>query len=109
MYKLYSSLINTRLCNLAEENGPVVDEQNGFRKNRSSIDHVYTVSSAIRDRMSENKPTFCAFIDLKIKKAFDYVDLDMLRYKLRVLNGVTDTMFDTIRSIYSHSSAMVRK
>ena len=56
--------------------------------------------------MSEKKPTFCAFIDFQ--KAFDCVDRDMLFYKLRVLNGITGPMFDAIRSIYSHSAAMVR-
>ena len=106
MYKLYSSLINTRLCNFAEENDLIVDEQNGFRTNRSCIHHIHNLSSVIRNRKSDQKPTFYALIDFQ--KAFDYVDRDMLFYKPRVLNGITGPMFDAIRSIYSHSAAIVR-
>ena len=38
MYKLYCSVLNRRLTSWAEQNGKVVDEQNGFRKGRSTTD-----------------------------------------------------------------------
>ena len=38
MYKIYCSIINKRLSNWIESNDKLVDEQNGFRKGRSTND-----------------------------------------------------------------------
>ena len=56
-YKLYTSLLNMRLGDYCERSGCLVDEQNGFRAGRSCQYHIYTLSSIIRNRKSENK--FC--------------------------------------------------
>ncbi len=61
-----------------------VDKQNGFRKNRACIDHVYTLTSIIRNRLAENKSMFTCFIDMQ--KAFDWVDRDFLFYELLKYN-----------------------
>ena len=39
--KIYSAVLNNRLLALAEESNVLNDEQNGFRKLRSCIDHMY--------------------------------------------------------------------
>ncbi len=55
-----------------------VDEQNGYRKNRASIDHMYTLTSIIRNGLAENKSTFACFIDMQ--KAFDWVYRDFFNF-----------------------------
>ena len=62
--KTYTSLINERINKYCEINDILVDEQNGFRKGRSCSDHLFTLTSIIRNRISQNKSTFCAFIDM---------------------------------------------
>ena len=62
--KLYSSVLNNRLLPYLENNGLLVDEQNGFRSDRSCQDHLFSACSVIRDRHSEKKSTFATFIDL---------------------------------------------
>ena len=57
------------------------DEQNGFRANRSCEDHVFTLNNIIRNSTN----VYVTFIDLK--KASDFIDRDMLLYKL-LLNNV---------------------
>ena len=47
MYKLYCSVLNRRLTSWAEKNGKVVDEQNRFRKGRSTTDHILSLTSII--------------------------------------------------------------
>ena len=79
--KLYSALINNRLNKYLEENELLSNEQNGFRSSRSCEDHVFTLNSII----GNNPTVFATFIDLK--KAFDFIDRDMLLYKL-LLNNI---------------------
>lgn len=46
--------------------------QNGFRKNRSCIDHIYVLSSVVRARLEKDKSTFAFIVDFK--KAFGCVN-----------------------------------
>ncbi|MES9880570.1 MAG: endonuclease/exonuclease/phosphatase family protein, partial [Sedimenticola sp.] len=50
MYKLYCFILNKRLSTWAEINGKIVDEQNGFRKHRSTIDHLSSLTNIIDTR-----------------------------------------------------------
>ena len=106
VYKLYSRLINGRLSGRCESHDLLVDEQNGFRPDRACMDHVYVLSSIIRNRKCDNMPTFAAFIDMK--KAFDWVDRDLLFYKIMKNFNITGKMYDAIVSLYSDSSACVK-
>ena len=72
IYKLYCGILNTRLSTWAEAEGLLVDEQNAFRKGRSTIDHLSTLTNIIEHRKSKGLSTFATFIDFK--KAYDYVD-----------------------------------
>ena len=99
--KLYSNLINKRLSKYLDENDILAEEQNGFRKARSCEDHIFTLNSIIRN----NKETFATFIDLK--KAFDFVDRDLLLYKLLLIH-VDGKVYNTIKNMYSNTSACVR-
>ena len=81
IYKLFTSVLNNRIVNLAEEHDIYVNEQNGFRKDRSCEDHLFTLSSIIRNRKKEKLPTYVAFVDFE--KAFDRIDRNLLFYKLK--------------------------
>ena len=50
MYKLYCFILNNRISSWCEANGKIVDEQNGLRKNRSTIDHVSTLTNIVDTR-----------------------------------------------------------
>ena len=75
--KLYSSVLNNRLLPYLENNGLLVDKQNGFRSGRCCQYHVFSACTVIRDRLSQKKRTFGTFIDLQ--KAFD-LWIEMLYY-----------------------------
>ena len=89
---------------VAENSHLYADEQNGFRKKRSCIDHIFTMSSIIRNRKNRNLPTYIAFVDLE--KAFDRVDRNLLLYKLKSM-GFGGKMFNIIQSLYSNCQACV--
>ena len=97
VYKLYSSVLNKRLTDYLELNNVLVDEQNGFRKNRACIDHIFVISSIVRARLEEGKSTFVCFIDFK--KAFDWINRELLEYKL-LCSGILGTFYKAIKALY---------
>ncbi len=80
IYKLFSSVINNRIKKFLEDGDLLAEEQNGFRQGRSCQDHVYILTSVIRNNLSSNKPIYTAFIDFKT--AFDVVNRNFLLYKI---------------------------
>ncbi len=72
----------------------LVDEQNGFRHGRSCEDHLFVLSSNIRNNVSEEKSIYAAFIDFK--NAFATMNRDMLLYKI-LENGIQDKVYYAIK------------
>ena len=104
VYKLYSSILNSRLTNCAELHGLLAEEQNGFRKARSCEDHCFALSSVVRNQKALNRSTFVGLIDLK--KAFDCVDRKLLLFKL-LKAGINGNLFQNIKNIYSNCETAI--
>ncbi len=105
VYKVYSGLINNRIISYLEDLGFFVDEQNGFRKGRSCQDHIFSLTSVIRNRQAQNQSTFTAFVDFQ--KAFDWVDRDLLFLKL-LLNNIDGKTYSAVKSMYSNTTASIK-
>jgi len=103
--KLYTSFINNRITKFCEERNFISDEQNGFRRGRSCIDHVFVLNSVLLNRREQNLETFVAFIDLQ--KAFDSVNRNLLMHKL-LLAGLDGKIYRAIKSIYQDNLSCVR-
>ena len=106
MYKLYSAALNSRITSHCEINGLLVDEQNGFRSKRSCQDHIYVLSSIIRNRKANGQNTYCAFVDFQ--KAFDWVSRDLLLYKLQDSFDIHGRLFNNLSTIYSSSVSKIK-
>ena len=94
--KLYTNILNKRLVKYMEYNEILVDEQNGFRKNRSCEDHIFSLTSILRNRKSDSLPTFTCFIDMA--KAFDRVNRDILFLKLFHI-GVSGNLLESLKCL----------
>ena len=103
--KMYTALLNNRLTAYLESNNILVEEQNGFRKNRSTTEHIFTLTSILDERLSKNIDTFVAFIDFQ--KAFDWVNRDCLFLRL-LENNVDRNLYNTIKSCYDNTICRVR-
>ena len=103
--KAYSGLINKRLTRYLKEKNFLVDEQNGFRKNRSCEEHIFSLNSIIQTNVKSKNSVFAAFIDLE--KAFDWVDRDLLFYKL-LHNNINEKIFKARRLLYTNTLACMR-
>ena len=73
MSKVYSSILSMRINHYCDVLDLIVDEQNGFRHSRSCVDHIFSLTTIIRNYISSKQSIYCAFIDLK--KAFDCVNI----------------------------------
>ena len=105
--KVYSHILNNRLNTWIEMQERIGENQAGFRKKRSTVDHIFTLYALIHKQLLYHKKLYVAFIDFK--KAFDYVDRDKLWGILRK-NGIKSTskMYRAITSMYNTVKAKVR-
>ncbi len=104
-YKLYCSVLNDRLTTWAEYNEILNDKQNGFRRGRSTVDHIGSLTSIIETRKLMRKPTYVCFIDFK--KAYDRIDRSTL-WKRLADNGVNGKMLLALKSLYTDVRCCVR-
>ena len=103
---MYCALINDRLTMHCEPNDLIIDEQNGFKTDRSCSDNIYCLCSVFKNRVSDNWSTHGALIDTR--KAVDWVNRDLLFYELLSQFGVYGKLYDAIKSIYGNLSSFVR-
>ena len=93
--KVYGSVLNNRLMKYLDKIF-LYEEQNGFRQNRSCLDHICSRHSIIQNKLNAGTDLLVAFIDLK--KAFDTINRDLLFLKLRAV-GIDGKMYFSIRSL----------
>ena len=88
IYEVYSNVIDNRLYNFVEEHNLLHEAQNGFRKKRSTIEHVYSLVQSVElNKKLNGKPSYVCFVDFR--KAFDTVSRCRLYEKLKS-KGISD-------------------
>ena len=103
--KLYSAIINNRLQTWVKDNNITGEYQAGFKKDYSTIDHMFTLVAFVQKQFSLNRKLYVAFIDFE--KAFDSINRCIL-WRILVKNGVNGKMFRCIKSMYSNVKCKVR-
>ena len=97
-YKLFCGILNNRLVNWTETNEILSDEQNGFRKGRSTTDHISSLTNIIETSKLKRKQTFAAFIDFR--KTYDSINRFLLWLKLEDL-GIGGNILTVIKAMYN--------
>ena len=95
--KLFTSILNTRLNNFAEEYRLIKENQFGFRQNYSTIDYIFTLISFFQIIKLKKRKLLYAFI--YFEKAFDKVWREGLFYKM-MLNNINGKMYNVIIDMY---------
>ena len=103
--KFFTLLLNDRLKYFVDENKTLFDEQIGFRKGHSTIDHIFTLHSVVNWYLHKRKRLYLAFIDYK--KAFDSVDRSILWTKL-ISAGVGGRFLRVIQNMYAKAKSCVK-
>lgn len=104
-YKIYSAVLNKRLSYHLESNNLLSNCQNGFRKDRSCVDHVYTLCDLVKTKINNKQKVYCAYVDFA--KAFDYVSRPMILYRLKEY-GVVGQMYNAYKAIYDTALCTLR-
>jgi len=103
IYKLLTSVIYQRIERSLSDNQP--DEQAGFRRNFSTLDHIHTLSELIHRSVEYDFPLYLVFIDYK--KAFDSVEFDKV-WKALLCHGVPDRLVALLQKIYNSANVYAR-
>ena len=82
--KLFERVIEKRLRKHLEEYGFFGKDQSGFRKSKSTNDHLFRLSQTIMESFNRSEHVIAAFLD--VKKAFDNVWHNRRKYKIYQLD-----------------------
>ncbi len=97
--KLFTAVLNNRLNSYLEINSLICEEQAGFRRRYSTVDHIFSFKLIVDFYLAKKNTLFCAFIDYK--KAFDSVN--------RVLdNNIDGKCLKVINDMYSRAKSCVK-
>ena len=81
------------------------EEQAGFRKTYSTVDHIFTLKLLIDFYLGSKKKLFCAFVDYR--KAFDSVNRTYLWGKL-LAHNIDGKCFKIIYDMYQKAKSCVK-
>ena len=93
--KILERLIHTKLEVHLDVNNILTENQGGYRKKRSTIDTIATLTDEIARQRNIGNFTIATFID--IKKAFDSVNFEILFKKLEKY-GVKNSNLNLLKS-----------
>ena len=102
--KLFTSIINTRLNDYLEEYMLLAEDQAGFRKQYSTLDHIYSLHALIEILKIKKQKLFACFVDFS--SAFDSVWRAGLWHKL-VQHNVNGKVFNVIFNMYEDIKSCV--
>ena len=100
-YKILSNILLSRLTPYAKE----IDDQCGFRRNRSTIDHIFCIRQILEKKWEYNEEVHQLFIDFK--KAFDSVRREVL-YKILIEFGIPKKLVRLIKMSVTQTYSRVR-
>ena len=103
--KLFTKVLNNRMVVWAERNNKIDDAQGAYRKRRSTIDHIFTLSAIIQKYLSKRGGRFyIAFVFLP--RLIPY-HISHLWYRL-IKDGIHGCIINVICSLYSNLKSCLK-
>ena len=102
-YKILSNILLSRLTPYAKE--IIADHQCGFRRNRSTIDHIFCIRQILEKKWEYNEEVHQLFIDFK--KAYDSVRREVL-YTILIEFGIPKKLVRLIKMSLIETYSRVR-
>ena len=100
--KIYNKLLLNRMV-------PAVDpllrnNQNGFRRGRSTISQILSIRRIIEEMRRLNKEVTLCFVDFR--KAFDYICRETM-FEILPLYGIPPIIIEAIKAMYTNTTATI--
>ena len=102
-YKVFTNLLNRRLVPYAEE--IVGKYQCGFRRAKSTLDHIFTIGQIIEKNYEFNVPTIALFIDFK--QAYDRISRESMWHALASI-GIPSKYINLVKACYDNTTCKVK-
>ncbi|XP_059226649.1 uncharacterized protein LOC131998381, partial [Stomoxys calcitrans] len=102
--KIMMGILNERLSLWSEKHKILNEYQAGFRKNYSTSDNIYNLSSIVHLNFSQKKKTYAFFVDFKA--AFDNISRKALIFKLQSI-GMSTKAVRFIENVYKDTTSAV--
>ena len=102
-YKILSNILLSRLLPYAKE--IIGDHQCGFRRNRSTIDHIFCIRQILEKKWEYSVEVHQLFIDFK--KAYDSVRREVL-YKILIEFGIARKLVRLIKMSLTETYSRVQ-
>ena len=103
--KIFSAVLNERLCEWIERTRVLGEEQNGFRIGRRAKDNIFVVNEMMERKKSKGGKLYLEFLD--IEKAYDRVNREMVCKVLEKV-GLSRKIVNIVRSMYENTRAKYR-
>ena len=104
MGKIVATLLYKRISSYLESNNILLEEQYGFRIDRSTIDMIFT--SRMFDEYAREKQLDTCSVYIDLRKAFDTVNRPLL-WKILGRFGIPDSIIQVIRSMHEGMKARI--
>ena len=98
-------VLNKRIAKWIDDNEIIGEEQAGFREDRNTSDHIFTLLALIQKQLLRHRKLYVAFIDFR--KAFDTVCRTKL-WNILYRNGPRGKIATALQSMYAIVKAQVR-
>ena len=105
--KLFTAILTKRLYEWAELNGKIVQEQAGFRRGYSTIDHIFTLKQLISNCLFGRRRSKCYVLFVDFHKAFDTVHREKL-WEVLHKQRVSDKYIKMLKAIYKKVTGVIR-
>ena len=102
--KLFTGILNERLCKFSDTCNLIKENQAAFRKGYSTLDHIFLVKSLVDIYFARKKKLYCAFVDYE--KAFPSIWRTGLWMKL-LENGIEGRLFKVVYNMYKDVKSCV--
>ena len=104
IYKIFVTILSTRLNKIITKHNIIAEHQSGFQTGRSTASRICALLSLIKSQKSLNKNLLVLYLD--IKKAYDSVAINQLVETL-IMMGFDINFCELLKNIYSDSKAYI--
>ncbi len=105
VYKLFTSILSSRISNFAINEELISNEQKSAKPAEGCHEHSFTLQSVVADCKRNQKNCFFAWLDLR--NAFGSISHDAIYTTLEHM-GFSESLISLIRDIYTDSTTVVR-